>query len=54
LESGIRNLESRDARTAQGSYGGRLYYEVPPEILDDPEALLSWAREAIRVGQESR
>ena len=31
----------------------KSYYEVPPEILDDQEALLSWAREAIRVGQES-
>ena len=27
------------------------YYEVPPEVLDDREALLSWAREAIRAGQ---
>jgi DNA transformation protein len=27
------------------------YYEVPPEVLDDPEALLSWASEAIRAGQ---
>ena len=32
----------------------KSYYEVPPRILDDPEALLSWAREAIRVGQASR
>jgi DNA transformation protein and related proteins len=31
----------------------KSYYEVPPEILDDQEALLSWAREAIRVGQDS-
>lgn len=23
------------------------YYEVPPEIVDDPEALVAWAREAI-------
>jgi DNA transformation protein len=29
----------------------KSYYEVPPEILDDREALLSWAREAIRAGQ---
>jgi DNA transformation protein and related proteins len=27
----------------------RSYYEVPPEVLADPEALLSWAREAIRA-----
>lgn len=29
------------------------YYEVSPEVLDDREVLLSWAREAIRVGQDS-
>jgi DNA transformation protein len=27
-------------------------FEVPPEVLDDPEALLSWSQEAIRAGQE--
>jgi DNA transformation protein len=27
------------------------YYEVPPEVLADQEALLSWAGEAIRAGQ---
>ena len=31
----------------------KSYYEVPPEVLADPEALLSWAREAIRAGQSS-
>ena len=31
----------------------KSYYEVPPDVLDDPEALLSWAREAIRAGQSS-
>ena len=31
----------------------KSYFEVPPEILDDREALLSWAREAIRAGQAS-
>jgi hypothetical protein len=29
----------------------KWYYEVPPEVLADPEALASWAGEAIRVGQ---
>src|SRR5947209_573953 len=29
----------------------KSYYEVPTEVLDDHEALLSWAREAIRAGQ---
>jgi len=31
----------------------KSYYEVPPDVLDDPKALLSWAREAIRAGQSS-
>ncbi len=31
----------------------KSYFEVPPEVLADPEALLSWAREAIRAGQSS-
>ena len=30
------------------------YYEVPPEVLGDPEALLSWAGEAIRARQSAR
>ncbi|QDV37597.1 TfoX/Sxy family protein [Tautonia plasticadhaerens] len=29
----------------------KSYYEVPPDVLDDPEALLSWAGEAIRAAQ---
>jgi DNA transformation protein len=32
----------------------KSYYEVPPVIIDDPEALLAWARGAIRAGQASR
>jgi DNA transformation protein len=31
----------------------KSYYEVPPDVLDDQEELIAWAREAIRVGQES-
>jgi DNA transformation protein len=31
----------------------RSYYEVPSEVLADPEALLSWTKEAIRAGQDS-
>ena len=31
----------------------KSYYEVPSKVLDDHEALLAWAMEAIRVGQES-
>ena len=32
----------------------KSYFEVPPEVLDDREALLAWAREAIRAGLESQ
>ena len=32
----------------------KSYYEVPPEVLDDQEVLLSWAREAIRAGMGSQ
>jgi DNA transformation protein and related proteins len=28
------------------------YYEVPPEVLEDPEQLVAWAGEAIRVASE--
>ena len=28
----------------------RSYFEVPPDVLADPDALLSWAKEAIRAG----
>jgi DNA transformation protein len=31
----------------------KSYYEVPPEVLGDPEALVSWAREAIRAARSS-
>lgn len=31
----------------------KSFYEVPPDVLSDPEALLSWAGEAIRAGQSS-
>ena len=31
----------------------KSYFEVPPDVLTDPEALLSWAGEAIRAGQSS-
>jgi DNA transformation protein len=31
----------------------KSYFELPPDVLADPEALLSWAREAIRAAQSS-
>jgi DNA transformation protein len=32
----------------------KSYYEVPPDVLVDLEALLSWAKEAIRAGMDSQ
>lgn len=32
----------------------KSYYEVPPDVLADPEALRLWAGEAIRAGMASR
>lgn len=29
-------------------------FEVPPEVLDNPEALISWTREAIRAAQTTQ
>jgi DNA transformation protein len=31
----------------------KSYYEVPPEVLAAPEALKSWAKEAIRASQRT-
>ena len=31
----------------------RSYFEVPPDLLADPEALLSWAKVAVRAAQSS-
>src|SRR4051794_6157980 len=48
LAAGMRPFRPNDRQTLKS------YYEVPPEILDDREVLLSWAREAIRAGEESQ
>lgn len=32
----------------------RSYYETPPDVLGDPETLLSWAAEAVRASWRSR
>jgi len=29
----------------------KSYYEVPPDVLADPDGLASWAGEAVRAGQ---
>ena len=31
----------------------KSYYEVPPEVLAEPDALISWSGEAIRAAQSS-
>ena len=48
LEKGMGPFRPNDRQTIKS------YFEVPPDVLDDPEALLSWAREAIRAGQVSQ
>jgi DNA transformation protein len=44
---GIEPFRPNDRQTLKS------YYEVPRDVLDDLETLLSWAREAIRAGQSS-
>jgi DNA transformation protein and related proteins len=31
----------------------KSYYEVPPDVLANPQILLAWARQAIRAGMDS-
>jgi DNA transformation protein len=40
--------QMKNGRTATMSY-----YPVPPEVLDDPEALDSWARAAVEVANRA-
>jgi len=40
--------QMKNGRTATMSY-----YPVPPEVLDDPEALDTWAREAVEVANRA-
>ncbi len=49
------DFEAREMGTVRPDERQTLksYHEVPPEVLADPESLLSWAREAIRAGQSS-
>ncbi len=41
---GMRPFRPREGQTL------RNYYEIPEELLDDPEALTAWARKAIATG----
>ncbi len=45
LARGIEPFRPNERQTLKS------YYEVPPDVLGDPEALLSWAGEAIRAAQ---
>ena len=47
LAKGMGPFRPNERQTIKSSY------EVPPEVVQDPEAVLSWAREAIRAGQSS-
>jgi len=40
-----------DALRARSGTKLTAYYEVPPEVLDDEDELLSWARRALEVAQ---
>ena len=49
------NLSGPGEITIRPMFGGHgLYGEVPPEVLADPGAMLSWAWEAIRAGPDSQ
>ena len=39
-----------------GGEGGEVmqYYEVPPDVLEDAEALAPWAQDAVEVGRRAR
>jgi DNA transformation protein len=50
--------ESRDLRPftyqmKNGRTTSMSYYPVPPEVLDDPEALAIWAAEAVEVAKRA-
>ena len=49
------DFESRDMGPFRPNERQTLksYYEVPPDVLAEPKALLSWAREAIRAARSS-
>lgn len=39
-------------RTKKKKVNVRKYYEVPGDLLDDPDVLLEWARESIRIAKK--
>ncbi len=41
-----------DYNTSKRKVVVQAYYELPAELLDDPEALIDWARDAVAVAQK--
>ena len=48
-----RGLQPFTYQTKNGRTTTMSYYPVPPEVLDDPEALSIWAREAVEVAKRA-
>lgn len=48
LEDGMKPFRPRTKQTLKN------YYEVPPDILEDAESLVGWAREAVRVAKTEK
>ncbi|MEO5572929.1 MAG: TfoX/Sxy family protein, partial [Gammaproteobacteria bacterium] len=40
--------------TSRGKTMTMQYYEAPPEVFEEPEAMLSWARQAIGVALRAK
>ena len=40
--------------TARGKTMTMQYYEAPPEVFEEPEAMLNWARQAIEVALRAK
>ena len=48
-----RGLRPFAYRMKNGRTATMSYYPVPPEVLDDPEALDIWVREAVEVAKRA-
>jgi DNA transformation protein and related proteins len=46
LDRGMPPFRPNDRQTLKS------YYQAPPDVIADPDTLLSWVEGAIRVGQE--
>lgn len=47
-EQGMRAFRPRAGQTLKN------YYEVPPDVLEDADLLVEWAREAVRVAESKK